>query len=148
MLAIAVLLAVLAAPPPKGALMEDEAKGKFEVSLKPQPASDPALGRMSIDKSFHGDLEAVSRGEMLSAGSPATGSAGYVAMEFVTGALKGRKGGFALQHSGTMDAGRQGLIVTVAPGSGTGDLVGLSGTMTIDVADGHAYVLRYRLPAR
>jgi hypothetical protein len=124
------------------------ATGLFEVKLNPQPAynDDPAslLGRMSLDKQFHGDLEAASKGEMLTAMSAVKGSAGYVAMERVSGTLKGRNGSFALQHSGTMARGAQQLVITVVPDSGEGDLEGLTGTMSIEIADGkHSYVLEY-----
>jgi hypothetical protein len=127
------------------------ATGPFEVKLTPQPPynTDPEslLGRMSLDKQFHGDLEATSKGEMLTAMSAVKGSAGYVAMERVTGALKGRKGSFALQHSGTMARGAQQLVITVVPDSGEGDLRGLEGKMSIEIADGkHSYVLEYLLP--
>ena len=126
------------------------ATGLFEVKLNPQPAynADPAslLGRMSLDKHFHGDLEATSKGEMLTAMSAVKGSAGYVAMERVSGTLKGRNGSFALQHSGTMARGAQQLVITVVPDSGEGDLEGLTGTMSIEIADGkHSYVLEYSL---
>ena len=127
------------------------ATGPFDVKLNPQPAynTDPAslLGRMSLDKQFHGDLEATSKGEMLTAMSAVKGSAGYVAVERETGNLKGRAGSFALQHSGTMARGAQQLVITVVPDSGDGDLKGLEGKMSIEIADGkHSYVLEYLLP--
>src|SRR5271165_343170 len=97
------------------------ASGTFEVTLTPQPGDDqaPAVGRMSIDKQFHGGLEAASRGQMLTAVTSVKGSAGYVAIEQVTGSLRGRNGAFALQHSGTMTRGALQLIVSVVPDSGT-----------------------------
>ena len=144
--ALCLAAALLAAAVEGTPRMDQEARGRFDVEMKPLGAPDPALGRMSISKRFHGDLEATSVGEMLSAGSPATGSAGYVAIEQVSGTLKGRAGGFALQHRGTMDAGAQDLSITVAPGSGTGALKALTGSMTIDPSAGHAYVFRYSLP--
>lgn len=99
-----------------------------------------------LDKEFHGDLEATSRGEMLSAGSSVPGSAGYVAIEQVTGALHGLTGTFVLQHSGTMTRGAPRLEVTVVPDSGTGELAGLSGAMTIDINEGkHRYELEYSI---
>jgi hypothetical protein len=102
---------------------------------------------MSIDKQFHGDLEATSKGQMLAAGTEVQGSAGYVAIERVSGTLGGRSGTFALQHSGTMTRGEPQLIITVVPDSGTGQLVGLAGTMTITIADGkHQYGFDYTLP--
>jgi hypothetical protein len=127
------------------------ASGPFEVKLNPIPAynTDPAslVGRMSLDKQFHGDLEATSKGEMLTAMSAVKGSAGYVAIERVTGALKGRKGSFALQHSGTMARGAQQLVITVVADSGEGELEGLEGKMSIEIVEGkHSYVLEYSLP--
>jgi hypothetical protein len=122
------------------------ATGTFEVKLEPQETA-AAIGRMSIDKQFHGDLEATSRGEMLAAGTAVQGSAGYVALEQVTGTLHGRTGTFYLQHSGTMNRGAPQLSVTVVPDSGTGELEGLAGTMNIIIADGkHSYELDYTLP--
>jgi hypothetical protein len=128
------------------------ASGTFEVKLIPQPPEDKAdgstLGRMSIDKQFHGDLEGASKGQMLSAMTDVKGSAGYVAIERVTGKLNGRSGSFVLQHSGSAIRGATQLSVTVVPDSGTGQLVGLAGTMTITIADGkHSYDLEYTLPA-
>jgi hypothetical protein len=124
------------------------ARGTFEVKLTPQPADSgaPAVGRMSIDKQFHGDLEATSKGQMLAAVTSVKGSAGYVAIEQVTGSLRGRSGTFVLQHSGTMTRGTPQQIVSVVPDSGTGELVGLTGTMTITIADGkHSYDFEYTL---
>ena len=131
-------------------VVTNRASGTFEVKLNPQTpddnVGDPTVGRMSIDKQFHGDLEAVSKGEMLAVRTEVEGSAGYVAMERVTGTLHGRSGAFTLQHSGTMTRGAQKLSVTVVPDSGTGELVGLAGTMTIDVVDGkHLYGFDYTL---
>ena len=101
---------------------------------------------MAIAKQFHGDLEASGAGEMLAVRSPVAGSAGYVAMERVTGTLGGKRGSFALQHSGTMTRGAPGLVVTVVPDTGTDGLVGLSGKMAIEVAAGvHSYVFDYEL---
>jgi hypothetical protein len=114
----------------------------------PQATDEGArtLGRMSIVKQFDGDLEATSRGEMLTAMTAVTGSAGYVAMEEVRGVLQGRRGSFVLQHTGIMSRGAPQLTVTVVPDSGTDDLAGLAGTMTITVADGqHAYGFDYNL---
>jgi hypothetical protein len=127
------------------------ARGPFEVKLTPRAmdagAEGAPLGRMSLDKQFHGDLEATSKGEMLSAGTPVKGSAGYVAIERVSGTLHGRTGTFVLQHSGTMTRGVPHLTITVVPDSGTGQLTGLAGTMTIQIADGkHSYEFVYTLP--
>jgi hypothetical protein len=102
---------------------------------------------MSIDKQFHGDLEATSKGEMLTAGTGVKGSAGYVAIEKVSGSLHGRSGAFVFQHSGTMTRGAPQLTITVVPDSGTGELVGLAGKMAIDVVNGkHSYDFEYTLP--
>ena len=126
------------------------ATGTFEVKLTPQTAEDgdAGLGRMSIDKQFHGDLEGSSRGFMLSSATTiAKGSGGYVAMERVSGKLKGRTGSFVLQHSGTMMRGTPQLSVMVVPDSGTGQLEGLAGTMTIKIDAGkHSYDFDYTLP--
>jgi len=101
---------------------------------------------MTIDKQFHGDLEGTSKGQMLSAMGSIKGSAGYVAMERVTGTLKGRSGSFVLQHSGTMTRGEPRLVVSVVPDSGTGELVGLAGTLTIKIAEGrHSYDFEYTM---
>ena len=123
------------------------ATGTFEVKLTPQATDDPGLGRMTIDKQFHGDLEGTSKGQMLSAGTDVKGSAGYVAIERVTGTLGGRSGTFVLQHSGTMTRGTPQLTITVVPDSGTGALAGLEGKMTIQIASGkHSYEFEYSLP--
>jgi len=124
------------------------ANGTFEVKITPQPVDgeSPAVGRMSIDKQFHGDLEASSRGQMLAAMTSVKGSAGYVAIEQVTGSLHGRTGTFVLQHSGTMTRGAPQLIVSVVPDSGTAELAGLAGTMAIVITDGkHSYDFEYTL---
>ena len=128
------------------------ATGTFEVKVTPQkpdnaPAEAAGLGRMSLDKVFHGGIEGTSKGEMLSSMSPVKGSAGYVAMERVTGTLDGKKGSFVLQHTATMDRGAPSLSITVVPDSGTEELVGLTGSMKIDIADGkHSYSFSYTLP--
>ena len=126
------------------------ASGTFEVKLTPQPltdaGADPLLSRLSIEKQFYGELVATGRGEMLAARTTVTGSAGYVVIEQVTGALLGRQGTFVLQHSGTMTRDVQQLTVSVVPDSATGELAGLSGTMTIRIADGkHFYEFTYML---
>ena len=128
--------------------MTIHASGTFEVKLTPQATDekDSALGRMSIDKQFHGDLDGTSKGEMLTGMTSVKGSAGYVAIEKVSGTLTGRHGTFILQHTGTMTRGAAQLSVTVVPDSGTGDLVGLTGKMTIKIADGkHSYDFEYTL---
>jgi hypothetical protein len=120
------------------------------VKLKPltmeHSGADATLGRMSIDKQFHGDLEAVSEGEMLTAGTGVKGSAGYVAIERVRGTLDGRDGAFILQHSGIMTRGVPQLTVTVVPDSGIGQLTGLAGKMDIKIVNGkHSYEFEYTL---
>jgi Protein of unknown function (DUF3224) len=127
------------------------AKGPFEVKLSPQTSPELPQGvisRMSIEKTFHGDLEGSSKGEMLAAGSGAKGSSGgYVALEQVTGTLNGRKGTFVLQHNATMTQGVPWLFIIVVPGSGTDQLAGLSGTMNIVITEGkHSYDFEYTLP--
>lgn len=126
----------------------NRASGTFDVTLSPQAASDDSLSRMTLDKRFHGDLDATSKGQMLAAGTAVKGSAGYVAIERVTGTLGGRTGTFMLQHSGTMTRGAPQLTISVVPDSGTDQLVGLAGTMTIIIEKGqHSYHLDYTLPA-
>ncbi len=124
------------------------AHGTFTVEIHPlAPAPPDGLSRMSIDKQIHGDLEATTHGEMISAGDPKQGAAGYVAMEMVTGTLNGKHGSFALQHSATMDERGPRMTVIVVPGSGTGELRGISGTFTIVIEKGqHSYDLEYTLP--
>lgn len=131
--------------------MAIDARGSFEVKIIPQaPDERPeaaALGRMLIDKQFHGDLEAASQGQMVAFMSEVKGSAGYVAMERVRGTLHGRTGTFVLQHTGTMTRGEQKLSVTVVPDSGTGELKGLTGSMAIIITGGqHSYEFGYTLP--
>jgi Protein of unknown function (DUF3224) len=123
--------------------------GEFDVKLSPQKADNPeaeraGLSRMSLDKRFHGALEATSTGEMSSVMSEVKGSGVYVAIERVTGALNGRSGSFVLHHRGIMTRGVPQLSVSVAPDSGTGELTGLTGEMAIKIADGkHFYEFEY-----
>jgi uncharacterized protein DUF3224 len=129
--------------------MTDHARGTFEVKLTPQADGDAGagLGRMTLDKRFHGDLEATSQGQMLSAGTAVQGSAGYVALERVSGTLRGRTGTFVLQHHGLMNRGTPQLTITVVPDSGTDGLTGISGTMSIEIAGGkHSYDFEHTLP--
>jgi len=134
----------------KGTAMSATAKGTFDVKTAPQPAGDAddtGIARLLLDKQFHGDLDAVSKGQMLAAGTASKGSAGYVAIEKVTGTLFGHKGSFVLQHTGTMNRGVPALNVSVVPDSGTDQLTGLSGTMNISIANGaHSYEFAYSLP--
>jgi len=132
--------------------MSQRAAGAFDVKVTPQKpdtqiARAANLGRLTIDKRFHGDLEGISKGEMLAIQTDTPGSAGYVAMERVTGKLQGRHGSFVLQHSGTMTRGTPQLSVTVVPDSGTGQLEGLEGMMSIKIDEGkHSYEFEYTLP--
>jgi hypothetical protein len=142
-----------AAPQRKDAPVTQHASGTFEVKLAPlDPAfktDDNSLGRMSLDKQFHGDLEADSKGEMLTGAGTVKGSGAYVAMERVSGRLHRRTGTFILHHNGTMQNGVFHLNVQVAPDSGTGQLTGLTGTMNIIIIEGkHSFDFAYTLPAQ
>ena len=128
------------------------ASGPFDVKLAAQGTPDKAdgstLARMSIDKQYHGDLEASGKGEMLTAGTEVQGSAGYVAIERVTGTLKGRSGSFVLQHSATLTRGAPVQNITVVPDSGSGQLTGITGKLTVIIEGGkHSYEFEYSLPA-
>jgi hypothetical protein len=128
--------------------MTTHARGTFDVYLKPLPLEgdppDATRARMSIDKRYHGDLEATGRGQMLTAGTPEKGSAGYVAIERVSGTLGGRRGSFALQHSGVMTRGQGEVNISVVPDSGTDQLEGLTGKLAIIIANGvHSYDFEY-----
>lgn len=126
-------------------LLTEKVVGQFEVNMNPveayaQGLSGITLARMTLDKTFSGGLNATSKGEMLSAMTGTSGSAGYVAIEQVSGTLSDKTGGFVLQHFGIMDKGRDRLVLEVVPDSGTGALVGLTGTMQINREEGqHHY---------
>ena len=126
------------------------AKGPFDVKIAPLAGYNAELGRMSLDKQFHGDLEATSKGEMLAHFDQATQSGGYVAIERVTGTLGGRKGSFTLQHSSTMERGKPNQNIVVVPESGTGELVGLKGSLIVNIAAGgaHSYDFEYAFEQR
>jgi hypothetical protein len=128
--------------------MMHHALGTFTVKVAPLlPAPADRIGRFSIDKQIHGDLEATTKGEMFSGGDPKAGAAGYVAIEMVTGTLAGKHGSFALQHNATMDQNGLKMSVIVVPGSGTGELKGIAGIFTIKIEGGqHSYDLEYTLP--
>ncbi len=131
--------------------MSTRATGTFEVKLEPLPTNDSSerspVGRMSIDKQIHGDLEGTGKGEMLTAATSVKGSGAYVAIERVTGSLDGRTGSFVLQHIGTMTRGVPQLSITVVPDSGTGQLTGITGKFLVIIADGkHSYEFDYSLP--
>ena len=126
-----------------------QAKGTFEVKVVPLApdagAADPTVGRMSLDKQFHGDLEATSKGQMLTAGTP-SGSGAYVAIERVSGTLHGRNGSFVLHHTGVMTRGQPHLTIAVVPDSGTDELAGISGSLSIQIVDGkHFYSFDYAI---
>ena len=132
--------------------MSQRAAGAFDVKVTPQKpdtqiARAANLGRLTIDKRFHGDLEGISKGEMLATQTEVPGSAGYVALERVTGKLKGRAGSFVLQHSATMTRGSPKANIAVVPDSGTGELQGISGTMiiTVGVDGSHSYEFDYKI---
>ena len=129
-----------------------QAKGTFDVKVDPQGEADKAegstLARMSLDKKYHGDLEAGAKGTMLTAGTDVKGSAGYVAIERVTGTLNGKTGSFVLQHNATLSRGTPMQSIIVVPDSGTGQLAGITGKLTVIIADGkHSYEFDYPLPA-
>lgn len=128
------------------------ASGSFVVALKPQALegidASALLARLSIDKQISGELQATTQGAMLSAGTAVKGSAGYVAVERVTGTLHGRAGSFVLMHVGVMNRGVPSLSITVVPDSGTGELEGLEGTFKLQIVEGeHLYEMEYELPA-
>jgi hypothetical protein len=132
--------------------MSTTAKGTFVVEVRPQGEPDTvagvSLGRMALTKTLDGDLVGTGAGQMLTALTPVPGSAGYVAVERITGTLHGRRGSFVLQHSGSMAGGAQELSITVVPGSGTGELTGLTGRFHLRIDGGrHFYELDYALPA-
>ena len=127
------------------------AKGSFTVEMAPQgepeTADGVALGRMALNKAFTGDLEGIGVGQMLTALTPTQGSAGYVAIERVSGSLHGHKGSFVFQHNGIMNQGAKQLTITVVPGSGTDELAGLAGTFSLNIVEGeHLYQFEYSLP--
>jgi Protein of unknown function (DUF3224) len=151
---VAVLYLALSAgaslhPHQKGLIVTNHAKGTFDVKVTPQAQDDAAggpFGRLFLDKQFHGDLDGTSKGQMLAWGTGTDGSGAYVALELVSGTLNGRRGTFVLQHTGSMTKNVATMIVTVVPDSGTGELTGLAGKMTIVIAGGkHSYELEYTL---
>lgn len=135
----------------QGAIVTEHASGTFDVKLAPSGEADKAegstLGTYSLEKQYHGDLEASAKGTMLTAGTDVKGSAGYVAIERVTGTLKGHKGSFVLQHNGTLTRGTPQQNIIVVPDSGTGELAGLTGKLTVIIEEGkHSYEFDYSLP--
>jgi hypothetical protein len=128
-----------------------KANGSFSVTITPMAADegvgDPGIGRMALHKQFMGDLQAIARGQMLATRTPVDGSAAYVALDRVSGSLHGRNGDFSLQHRGVMNRGTPDLSISIVPDSGTDELLGIAGTMTIDIVGGkHFYALEYSLP--
>ncbi|MGH9819376.1 MAG: DUF3224 domain-containing protein [Pyrinomonadaceae bacterium] len=126
------------------------AKGTFEVKVTPLEAEenvgDPLIGRLSLEKQFSGAMAGTSKGQMLGIGTAIKESGGYVAAERFVGTLDGKTGSFSLQHSGTMQAGNFILNVAVVPDSGTDELTGISGRMSIKIEDGeHIYELEYSI---
>lgn len=115
------------------------ATGSFEVTMTPRAAASDGIGRMTMTKTYTGELAGTSRGEFLSAGDPAAGSAGYVAIERIDGTLDGRAGGFVVIQSATMHKGARELHAVIAPGSGGGALTGITGRMAIRIEDGHHF---------
>ena len=156
-LVLAALVSLAAAPFPQSTHQEPtmpatqtsiqlNAAGTFDVQIAPTGhAPDDSLQSLSLAKTYHGDLEATSRGEMLASGGPPSTNGGYVAMERITGKLTGRAGSFSAMQLGTMSTGTVPQItMQIVPGSGTGDLSGLYGTMTIAVTSGqHHYTIHY-----
>ncbi|ULU26107.1 DUF3224 domain-containing protein [Dyella terrae] len=131
--------------------MPMHAKGTFDVKITPQPTQegvgDPSVGRMAIDKQFQGDMQGHGKGQMLAVGTAVDGSAGYVAMERVNASVHGRQGSFALQHCGPMHRGTPALTIAIVPDSGAGELAGIAGTLSVNIANGvHSYDLHYTLP--
>jgi hypothetical protein len=142
------LLSSFAYAQQKETLVTHHARGTFTVKVEPlTPGPAEGIGRYSIDKQIHGDLEATTKGEMFSGGDPKAGAAGYVAIEMVAGTLAGKHGTFALQHSATMDQNGLKMTVIVVPGSGAGELKGIAGTFVIKIEGGqHLYDMEYTLP--
>ena len=137
-------------PAPEETPTMSRAQGTFDVELTPLETAagvpEAPIDRMSIDKQFHGDLEGVSRGEMLAHRTSTQGSAGYVAIERVSGTLKGRRGSFVLQHFGILNRGAAGQTISVVPDSGTDELIGLTGEMRIQLDGGqHSYEFDFQL---
>jgi hypothetical protein len=130
--------------------MSMHAKGSFDVTITPQETADEApVARMLLYKEFHGDLEAIAHGEMMAAGEPLTGAGVYVAIDRVTGTLHGRSGSFLIAHRGIRNAEGQKLEIVIVPGSGTGQLAGITGTVGIEiVGKEHFYTIDYTLPER
>lgn len=136
-----IALMVAAAAP-----VSHQAKGTFDIAMTPDAAATGVVQHLNFTKRFHGALEATSVGQMLGVHTAVKGSAAYVVLEQVSGTLDGRTGSFMLQHAGTMAHGAAAATIIVVPDSGTGDLRGLTGAMTIDIVNGqHRYIFNYQL---
>jgi hypothetical protein len=129
--------------------MPNHAKGSFDVKITPQEsAPDAAVARMLLYKEFHGDLDAIAHGEMMAAQEPLTGAGVYVALDRVTGTLHGKSGSFLMAHRGIRNADGQELSIVIVPGSGTGQLTGITGTVGIEIVEKkHFYSVEYDVPA-
>ncbi len=150
-LALALVTSLAAGATNPGEAPMQHAKGEFEVQITPReldgPTEDPGLSRLAIVKQLRGDLVGTGHGQMLASGGPPNPSGAYVAIERISGSLKGKQGSFVLMHRGTMDASGSEILVTVVPDSGTGDLTGIRGTFKILVEEGkHLYDFEYALP--
>jgi Protein of unknown function (DUF3224) len=144
---VGLMLANFASASPSKDQLMHHATGEFDVKMQPVSTADEPVMRMSLDKQFHGDLEASSIGQMMAGGNEANGARVYVALETVTGSLKGKAGTFVLAHRGTMTKDAQALSVIIVPETGTGELTGIAGELGIDIRDGkHFYTLDYTLP--
>jgi hypothetical protein len=147
LLAFAAAAAMFATPSHAKDNEMHHAAGEFKVKLVPVSEATDPLMRMSIDKQFHGDLEATSQGQMMAGGNEANGARVYVALETVTGTLSGHKGSFILAHRGTMTGSDQALSIIIVPESGTEDLRGITGNVEIEITGGkHLYKMDYTLP--
>ena len=148
---LAIAVGDQAVPPPKESAVTQHAAGTFDVKVTPQKdegVGHATIGRMGIDKQYHGDPVGTGLGQMLAGMGEVKDSGAYVAIERVTGTVHGKTGSFAVHHLGVMDRGAQRLVITVIPDSGTGDFAGITGTMTIEIKGGaHYYTLDYTLPA-
>jgi hypothetical protein len=159
LLAMALMAATLAVDPvradppqtdrPKEKTFMSEVTGEFDVKVVPVDTGDDKMGMMTLDKQYHGDLNATGQGRMLTGMTDVKGSAAYVAIERVKGKLKGAEGTFLMHHTGIMSKGSQSLVIRVVPDSGTGDLAGIEGEMHIKIADGkHFYRFEYTLGSK
>jgi hypothetical protein len=159
LMAMAMMTAAFAADParadpprtkgPQEKTFMNEVTGEFDVKVVPIDTGDDKMGMMTLDKQYHGELDATGQGRMLTGMTDVKGSAAYVAIERVKGRLKGAEGSFLMHHTGLMSKGSQSLDIRVVPDSGTGDLAGIEGEMHIKIADGkHFYRFEYKLGSK